>query len=689
MKKPTILLVTSTKTVSKTFEENLQMFFGSKIDIDTCYETLPLNEKVIHKADLILLSSPVLEEDFRKLDLNIPLMVARRSIRIAKLEQLLDLPAKTKILLVTNSMIVARDSIDVLHAFGFGHLTLIPYIPGLTSVEQTEKLELAITFGQDELVPKHIKSTIYLENRPIDLTTMLDIARLLNLSLEKAHFYTAEFFRDFVKMGRNLSLAIQNEKQLTQKLESILNAVHEGIIGLDEKGIITLINEDAYQILQLPSINFIGKHFSEILPDFQINETYLDQKEQLDILFQINNRSLLVSKVPLILNKQLVGLVITFQDVTRVQRMEQEIRRKSTELGLTTKYSFDNIIGESSLILSAKQKAVQLAKSDYTVLITGENGTGKEVFAQAIHNSSERKDGPFVAVNFAGLSETLIESELFGYEGGAFTGARKEGKMGLFELAHNGTIFMDEIGDASLGLQASLLRVLQERQVMRVGGNKIIPVNVRVIAATNQNLHQMIREGAFREDLYYRLNVLPLQIPSLRERKQDLFIFIDFFLKSNKKNLMFESNVKNLLMNYNWPGNIRELENFFHFLMVTVEGNVVTKHHLPDQILLSQVTASSSDHSLSEIDESLLFLKTGSFIEDYKSILQILWNCKKIGKNVGRGVIQEMLPYFLSDSKLRHRLSILNKANCIKVGIRKQGTEITEVGIRILNKLNE
>ncbi|RRN67733.1 PAS domain-containing protein [Peribacillus simplex] len=689
MKKPTILLVTSTKTVIKTFEENLQMFFGSKIDIDTCYETLPLNEKVIHKADLILLSSPVLEKAFRELNLNIPLMVARRSVQIAKLEQLLDLPAKTKILLVTTSMEGARDSIDVLHAFGFGHLTLIPYIPGLTSVEQTENLDLAITFGQAELVPKHIKSTINLENRPIDLTTMLDIARLLNLSLEKAHFYTAEFFKDFVNMGRNLSLAIQNEKQLTQKLESILNAVHEGIIGLDEKGIITLINEDAYQILQLPSINFIGKHYREILPDFQINETYLDQKEQLDNLFHINNRSLLVSKVPLILNKQLVGLVITFQDVTRVQRMEQEIRRKSTELGLTTKYSFDNIIGESSLILSAKQKAVQLAKSDYTVLITGENGTGKEVFAQAIHNSSERKDGPFVAINFAGLSEMLIESELFGYEGGAFTGARKEGKMGLFELAHNGTIFMDEIGDASLSLQASLLRVLQERQVMRVGGNKIIPINLRVIAATNQNLHQMIREGAFREDLYYRLNVLPLQIPSLRERKQDLFIFIDFFLKSNKKNLMFESNVKKLLMNYNWPGNIRELENFFHYLMVTVEGNVVTKNHLPDQILLSQETVSSSDNSLSEIDETLLFLKTGSFIEDYKSILQILWNCKKRGKNVGRGVIQEMLPYFLSDSKLRHRLSILNKANCIKVGIRKQGTEITEVGIKILNKLNE
>ncbi|MFJ7685326.1 sigma-54 interaction domain-containing protein [Peribacillus butanolivorans] len=687
MKKPTILLVTISKKVCKTFEENLRMFFGSKIYIDTCYDPLQLNEERIHNADLILLSSPVLEDSIKALNSNKPIMVARRSIRIANLEKLLDLTPQTKILLATTDVRNVRDSINLLHSYGFGHLKLIPYVPGLTNVEQAEDIEFAITLGRDELVPKHIRKIIDLGNRPIDLTTMLDIAHLFNLSLEKAHFYTAEFFRDFVKLGRNLSLSIQNEKQLIQKLESVLDAVHEGIIGLDEKGIITLINEDAHRILHLPSINCIGKHYNEVIPNFQISETYIDQKEQLDSLFQINNRSLLVSKVPLTINQKIIGLVITLQDVTRVQSMEHEIRRKSTELGLTTKYSFDNIIGNSHLIVSAKQKAIRLAQSDYTVLITGENGTGKEVFAQAIHNSSERKDRPFVAVNFAGLTETLIESELFGYEGGAFTGAKKEGKMGLFELAHNGTIFMDEIGDASLSIQASLLRVLQERQVMRVGGHKVIPINVRVIAATNKNLHEMIKEGTFREDLYYRLNVLPLQLPSLRERKQDLFILIDFFLKLIRKNLIFESSVKNLLMNYNWPGNIRELENFIHYLMVVVEGNMVTENHIPDHILLSQETVNSSDNSLSEIEETLLFLKTGNFIEDFKSILQTLWICKKREISVGRGVMQEMLPYFLSDSQLRHRLSILNKAKCIKVGIKKQGTEITEVGLEILHRL--
>ncbi|MED3872843.1 sigma 54-interacting transcriptional regulator, partial [Priestia megaterium] len=650
---------------------------------------LQLNKEMINKADLIILSSPMLEDTIKALKPNIPVMLARRSIRIAKLEQLLDLAPQTKILLVTNYVQNVRESIDLLHAFGFGHLTLIPYVPGVTNAKEADNFELAITLGQVELVPKHIKKIIDLENRPIDLTTMLDIARLLNLSLEKAHFYTAEFFRDFVKMGRNLSLSIQNEKELTQKLESILNAVHEGIIGLDEKGFITLINEDAHRILQLPSINCIGKHYHEVIPNFQISKNLDEQKEQLDSILQINNRSLLVSKVPLTFNQKLTGLVITFQDVTRVQRMEQEIRRKSTELGLTTKYSFDNIIGNSPLIVSAKQKASRLAKSDYTVLITGENGTGKEVFAQAIHNSSERKEGPFVAVNFAGLTETLIESELFGYEGGAFTGAKKEGKMGLFELAHNGTIFMDEIGDASLSIQASLLRVLQERQVMRVGGHKVIPINVRVIAATNKNLQAMIKEGTFREDLYYRLNVLPLNIPPLRERKEDLFTLIDFFFKLNKKNLVFDSDVKNLLINYNWPGNIRELENFIHYLMVIVEGNKVITDHMPDQILLSQETSNLTDDSLSEVEEAIIFLKRGSFAEDYKAILKILTIYKKQETSVGRGNIQEMLPYFLSDSQLKHRLSMLNKVNCIKVGVRKQGTEITELGIEVLRRFED
>ncbi|MEH7164522.1 sigma-54 interaction domain-containing protein [Priestia megaterium] len=579
MKKPTILLVTISKKVCKTFKENLRMFFGSKIYIETCYESLQLNKEMINKADLIILSSPMLEDTIKALKPNIPVMLARRSIRIAKLEQLLDLAPQTKILLVTNYVQNVRESIDLLHAFGFGHLTLIPYVPGVTNAKEADNFELAITLGQVELVPKHIKKIIDLENRPIDLTTMLDIARLLNLSLEKAHFYTAEFFRDFVKMGRNLSLSIQNEKELTQKLESILNAVHEGIIGLDEKGFITLINEDAHRILQLPSINCIGKHYHEVIPNFQISKNLDEQKEQLDSILQINNRSLLVSKVPLTFNQKLTGLVITFQDVTRVQRMEQEIRRKSTELGLTTKYSFDNIIGNSPLIVSAKQKASRLAKSDYTVLITGENGTGKEVFAQAIHNSSERKEGPFVAVNFAGLTETLIESELFGYTQGSFTGADKNGKVGYFKKADQGILFLDEIGEMPLSLQVKLLRVLQEQEVIPIGSTTPIPINVQIVAATNKRLEKMVEEGTFREDLFYRLNVIPIYIPPLRERSEDIpllaFHFLQQLNKKYNKNYHLSPDALNLLEVYPWPGNIRELQNMIERLAVSADDSTI------------------------------------------------------------------------------------------------------------------
>ncbi|UUZ84672.1 sigma 54-interacting transcriptional regulator [Paenibacillus sp. P26] len=459
---------------------------------------------------------------------------------------------------------------------------------------------MAITHGLRELIPETMDKVIDLDTRPIDLTTIFDVARSLNLPMEKAHFYTAEFFRDFVRLGRNLANSVHNEKRLNQKLESVFNAVHEGIISTDERGCITVFNEEAERILKLSAENCIGQPYLDVVPELKLSKILQSRAGESNQLLEIRNLVLLVSKVPMILDGHLMGVVVTFQDVTIVQRNEQEIRKKSSSLGLTTKYTFEHIIGMSGCIRSAKQVAVKLAGSDFTVLITGENGTGKEVFAQAIHNHSTRRDGPFVPVNFAGLAESLAESELFGYEEGSFTGARKGGKMGLFELAHNGTIFLDEIGDAPLSIQATLLRVLQERQVMRVGGNRVIPVNVRVIAATNRNLTDMMAKGSFREDLYYRLNVLAAPYPEFKGTGEDLFILIDYFLHDKRKQLQFTPEVKNVLLNYNWPGNIRELENFIHYLMVIVEGDTVQIEHIPERILNHRAALPASPIQLAE-----------------------------------------------------------------------------------------
>ena len=226
------------------------------------------------------------------------------------------------------------------------------------------------------------------------------------------------------------------------------------------------------------------------------------------------------------------GAVATFQPIGAIQASEQKIRLTSHKRGLIAKNTLADIAGESDPIVQAKEQAKLYAQSDSTVIIVGETGTGKEIFAQAIHNASPRARGPFVAINCAALPENLLESELFGYEGGAFTGARKEGKPGLFELAHGGTIFLDEIGEMSLAVQARLLRILEEREVMRLGGDRVIPVDVRVIAATNKDLFHKVTQKSFRQDLFYRLCVLQLRLPPLRERLEDIPHLLERFFKS-------------------------------------------------------------------------------------------------------------------------------------------------------------
>ncbi len=259
----------------------------------------------------------------------------------------------------------------------------------------------------------------------------------------------------------------------------------------------------------------------------------------------------------------LQGLVVHLQEITKVQRLEGEIRREMYAKGQIAKFSFNDIVGKSSSIERTIKYAKGFAVCDDTILIEGESGTGKELFAQAIHNGSRRYEHPFVAVNCASLPDNLLESELFGYVEGAFTGAKKGGKLGLFEVAHKGTIFLDEIGDISQLLQARLLRVLQEKQIRRIGDDRVIPVDVRVIAATNRKLSDLVANEQFRHDLYYRLNVLKLLLPPLRERLQDIPDLARYLLKNWSKDLEYCKKLEldrafKILQAYSWPGNIRE-----------------------------------------------------------------------------------------------------------------------------------
>ncbi|MBP2626688.1 MAG: proprionate catabolism activator, Fis family [Firmicutes bacterium] len=384
-----------------------------------------------------------------------------------------------------------------------------------------------------------------------------------------------ESVKQTIIAAKNIIELSDNEKFRVQKLQSIIDYSSEGIVSIDQNKRINTINAVATDILNVKGTNLIGSiiydsHVPSILSNMYADGSYINNE-----LLRLGDSAFLINRIPLTQGDAPAETLIVFQNISELQKKMSNARKQLHLNGLVAQYSFDNIIGQGQTIKKIKMMASKFAKSSATILIEGETGTGKELFAQSIHNASNRKDGPFVAVNCATLSETLLESELFGYEEGAFTGARKGGKIGLLELAQQGTIFMDEIGEISPQLQSRLLRALQEKEILRIGGNRIINVDVRFIAATNKNLYQLMKEGKFREDLYYRLNILNLFLPALRERGEDIPLLIDFFInKRNKqfKNITIDREGLRLLQQYDWLGNIRELQNFLEKMLVLADS---------------------------------------------------------------------------------------------------------------------
>lgn len=286
------------------------------------------------------------------------------------------------------------------------------------------------------------------------------------------------------------------------------------------------------------------------------------------------------------------------QKVAQIQKLEQKLRTIITQKGLVAKNSFVDIIGESPVINSSIKRAKRIAQAEGTVLITGDTGTGKEIFAQSIHNASSRANGPFVAINCAALSPSVLESELFGYVRGAFTGALSEGKTGIFELAHMGTIFLDEIGELPVDIQAKLLRVVQEKEIVRIGDNKVIPVDVRIIAATNKDLQEEIAQHRFRSDLYYRLSVLTLRLPALSERPEDIPLLMQYFLSRKSMCKKLTPEAMEALKKMPWPGNIRQLQNVAEQLAVFSDSDTLDVADIEEGLENERPTIAVQNHDL-------------------------------------------------------------------------------------------
>lgn len=378
---------------------------------------------------------------------------------------------------------------------------------------------------------------------------------------------------------RIAKVAKQNQT-VTERIKAIMDFAYEGIVAVDETGQITVFNRTAEKLANIQAKTALGKHIRTILPQTGLLRVLATGQAELGYLQDLNGVMVAKNRIPVKVKDKVVGAVATFQNVVELQELEGRIREKIYRKGLVAKYSFPDIIGSSRILQATIDMTRKFSEVDSNILLIGETGTGKELLAQSCHNNSQRRSGPFLAVNCAALTENLLESELFGYVEGAFTGAAKGGKPGVFELAHRGTIFLDEVSEIPLKLQGRLLRVLQEREIMRLGHDRIIPVDVRVISASNKDIKELAAAGKFRKDLLYRLDVLHINMPSLRERSEDIPALTEYFLagyntKFSKCIQSFNPEAFALLLSYSWPGNIRELKNVCERLAVLVDGEMV------------------------------------------------------------------------------------------------------------------
>ncbi|MDS1142158.1 propionate catabolism operon regulatory protein PrpR [Pusillimonas sp. SM2304] len=421
---------------------------------------------------------------------------------------------------------------------------------------------------------------------------VVDLAR--SYGLEGLLLYSQGAVREAMEDAIEVARIARQEAARREKLNTILGQLKDGVVAVDLDERIETVNPAMEAIAGIPAGQMIGQRLGAVQGELSLGNTLRTGEAEVERVQQVNGKTVVVTRMPIVEQGRHTGAVLICQDPIAIQRVDRSLRSRGQPTVRKAKYGLANLIGHSEALVQVRQRAQTCAQSSATVLIVGESGTGKELLAQGIHNASPRQSQPFVAINCAAFPDTLLESELFGYVDGAFTGSSRGGKVGLFEAAHTGTIFLDEIGEMPLSLQTRLLRVLQEKEVLRIGATEPTPVDVRVIAATHRNLAQQVRQGEFRQDLYYRLNILLVHLPALRDRAGDLPLLARHLAdkiagRLGNRQLADDALIQAIVtaaQGYAWPGNIRELENLMERTMVfrgpAREGGPITADELKD-----------------------------------------------------------------------------------------------------------
>lgn len=663
---PSLTLLSLTSNTALAAQNQLEEMFSDLVDIKSLNFGDVGNINKICDELVVVTSQTFYKQALECIESNTKVLLANRTVNIEKVSLLYEVPPNSSVLVVNKLYETAKEAIDQLEGVGISHLKFYPYFPEMTS--WNDECKYAVTFGERQLIPSSKFEIIDLGIRPIDITTCIEIAIKLNIYNSVRHTLTSVFLKPSLQLLYHYSKEYNRNLFLSEKLQQLLNIFKSGVVLLDENLATTFYNDKAQQLLEI--VDNRSSILNGILEKSSIYGT--------DFFYSINEKNCHIeikySKMGIAF-----GTMITIEDIQNIERIEKKYRLSLHERGLTAEYSFDNILYKSKRMEQIILKAHQFSKGNSTILIEGESGTGKELLAQAIHNFSNRKREAFVAVNFAAINENLFESELFGYEDGAFTGAKKGGKKGLFALAHKGTIFLDEIGDAPISIQKKVLRVIQERQILPVGGSQVIPIDIRIIAATNRNLQKMVDEGLFREDLYYRLNVLPLSIPPLRERKEDIVpIFIS--IMKNKFNIYIENLQEKTIAKLEscaWNGNVRELRNLAEYIDNYSKLDINWEEEL-NNLLIDKLNK-KNNVLFAEEKTIIKELEGINQIEIYIKILKVIDSSpiKWSRKTLTEAMCQNNLN--ISESQLKMHLITLKKFDLIqsKTGV---GTYIKDKG---------
>lgn len=667
MKNNSLTILSSTLTTATAIKKQLIELFPDRINPSIAIINDKLELKSVYNH-LVLISSNSIEKNAIKyIKPNTDYLVADRVIKFDNLDKLYLLQDYTDVLVINTTYPTCLEVLNQLKSSGIKNLNLHIYYPGIKN--WNKDCTYALTFGEFKLIPKGNFQIIDLETRPLDITTCIKIANELHIYEDFKNTLSSMFLKSSVEIGQRYSKKLHENELMKNKLYQILNMIKAGVIVLDED-------------LNIIFFNQIAEHIFNIQNNKSDSLKNLTQKLLLKNAFFANINQY-TYHIDIIKSFSEKNIILFINDFKKIEKIEKDYRDSIISNGLFAEYSFNDIIYFSKSMDSVVKEAKLFSKSDSTILVYGESGCGKELIVQSIHNNSSRSKEPFVAINFAAISDELCESVLFGYTEGAFTGAKKGGKIGLFELAHKGTIFLDEIGDASLETQKKILRVIQEKKVLPIGGTKLVPVDIRIIAATNQDLYVLVHEKKFREDLFYRLNVLPIIVPPLRNRKLDIIPLFKYFLfESFKcKELVLSNKLVNLLKNYDWHGNIRELKNIAEYTSNFIKLGCDWETKLEQALYINK--RKISECNTNKMIELAKVVENSLNIHVVCSILSILnsppykWTRKSIYKFMLNSEIE------LSESQIKRVLIIMKKIGLIE-SKNGSGTNIKSLGIQLL-----